>query len=72
MPNLAAKVGASMTVVASSPAESESEAVDVTKCYSTQEIPEELFDLIGSFVGCSAAMFTVAIDGLLILKPKED
>lgn len=70
MPNLAAKVGASMTVVASSPAESESEAVDVTKWLfnhvgSTQEIPEELFDLIGSLVGCSAAMFTVAIDGLL-------
>ncbi|VUC31949.1 unnamed protein product [Clonostachys rosea] len=70
MPNLAAREGASMTIVAAATSESSQQAVNVTKWVldhvgKTQEIPEAQFDLIGSLVGCSGAMFTIAIDGLL-------
>ncbi|KAJ5218964.1 uncharacterized protein N7498_001063 [Penicillium cinerascens] len=70
MPNMAAREHASMTVVSSPEDESDIEAVRVTRWLfdhvgKTHEIPESLFDLIGSLVGCSAAMFTVAVDGLL-------
>lgn len=70
MPNMAAREHASMTVVASPEDDSDLEAVRVTRWLfdhvgKTHEIPESLFDVIGSLVGCSAAMFTVAIDGLL-------
>lgn len=70
MPNMAARVGESMTVVAAPRQDSEKEAVKVTRWLfdhvgKTQEIPESLFDLVGSLVGCSGAMFTLAVDGLL-------
>jgi pyrroline-5-carboxylate reductase len=70
MPNMAAREHASMTVVASPEDESDIEAVRMARWLfdhvgKTHEIPESLFDLIGSLVGCSAAMFTVAIEGLL-------
>lgn len=70
MPNMAARVGESMTVVAAPRTESEKEAVKLTRWLfdhvgKTQELPESLFDLIGSLVGCSGAMLTVAIEGLL-------
>lgn len=70
MPNMAAREHASMTVVSSPEDDSDVEAVRVTRWLfdhvgKTHEIPESLFDVIGSLVGCSAAMFTVAIDGLL-------
>ncbi|KAJ5984873.1 hypothetical protein N7522_012069 [Penicillium canescens] len=70
MPNIAAREGASITVVASPAHESDRDAVRVTQWLfnhvgKTQEIPESQFDLIGSLAGCTSAMFTVAIDGLL-------
>lgn len=70
MPNTGAKEGASMTVVATPAEGSSREAVDLTRWVfdhvgQTQEISESLFNIGGSFVGCSGAMFTIAIDGLL-------
>lgn len=70
MPNMAARVGESMTVVAAPRTESEKKAVDVTRWLfdhvgKTHTIPESKFDLIGSLVGCSGAMLTLAIEGLL-------
>ncbi|KAJ5676069.1 hypothetical protein N7462_008966 [Penicillium macrosclerotiorum] len=70
MPNIAAREGASMTVVAAPAQETDREAVQIARWLfdhvgKTHEIPESQFDLIGSLVGCSGALFTVAVDGLL-------
>ncbi|KAL4891444.1 hypothetical protein BDV59DRAFT_209097 [Aspergillus ambiguus] len=69
MPNVAARLGQSMTIIEADPTLSDEQAELLTWVFSqvgqVKHVAPEQFDAAGMLVGASMAMFTVPLDGLL-------